>query len=220
VHFVQITFRMLWISCERERQEAGGRRHISGHCREHGPSGRHMHPLTERRSLVKTKFLLAMAGSALAVITLAGCASMTPSTGGSASSSPSTTAAAPAGSDVATASTSLGNVVVDGKGMTAYFFDKDTANSGTSACSGQCATLWPAITTTSATPTVKGVTGKIGTITGVDGSKQITINGLPIYTFANDKAVGDVTGQGVQGIWWAISPAGDKITKAASGSGY
>ena len=168
---------------------------------------------------MKKKLLLAMAGSALAIVALAGCSTMAGSSnGGGTSSSPSATANAPAASnDLATANSSLGQIVVDGKGMTAYFFDKDTANSGKSVCSGQCATLWPAITTTSDTPTVKGVTGKVGTITGVDGGKQITINGMPIYTFANDSAAGDVKGQGLMGIWWAVSPAGDKITTAASG---
>jgi predicted lipoprotein with Yx(FWY)xxD motif len=168
---------------------------------------------------VKKKLLLAMAGSALAIVALAGCSTMAGSSnGGGTSSSPSATANTTATSnDLATANSSLGQIVVDGKGMTAYFFDKDTANSGKSACSGQCATLWPAITTTSDTPTVKGVTGKVETITGVDGGKQITINGMPIYTFANDSAAGDVKGQGLMGIWWAVSPAGDKITTAASG---
>jgi predicted lipoprotein with Yx(FWY)xxD motif len=174
---------------------------------------------SERRSIVKTKFLLA--GSALAILALAGCSTSAGSSyGGSASTSPSATANAPAAStDLATASSSLGKIVVDGKGMTAYFFDKDTANASSSACTGQCAALWPAITTTSTTPTVTGVTGTIGTIAGVGGGKQITINGHPVYTFSNDKAAGDVKGQGLMGIWWVVSPAGVKITTAA-GTGY
>jgi predicted lipoprotein with Yx(FWY)xxD motif len=99
--------------------------------------------------------------------------------------------------------------------MTAYVFDKDTAGAGSSTCSGACATAWPAITASSATPTVEGVTGKVGTITGVNGEKQITVNGLPLYTFARDKAAGDVTGQGVGNVWWVLSPSGDKISTPA-----
>ena len=57
-----------------------------------------------------------------------------------------------------TGSTTLGTVVVDGKGLTAYVFDKDTAGSGMSVCSGQCATQWPAIEAGSDHPTVQGVT--------------------------------------------------------------
>jgi predicted lipoprotein with Yx(FWY)xxD motif len=120
--------------------------------------------------------------------------------------------------DASTASTSLGTVIVDGQGHTAYFFDKDTKGEMTSACTGACAAIWPAITSTSATPKIKGITGTVATIP--DGSKfQITVNGLPIYTFASDSASGDVMGQGVQGIWWAASPAGTEIKTAPSKGG-
>jgi predicted lipoprotein with Yx(FWY)xxD motif len=40
-----------------------------------------------------------------------------------------------------TADTSKGKALVDGKGMTLYIFDRDTA--GKSNCNGQCATNWP-----------------------------------------------------------------------------
>jgi predicted lipoprotein with Yx(FWY)xxD motif len=110
----------------------------------------------------------------------------------------------------------LGKVVVDGKGMTAYFYDRDTANSGVSACTGGCASTWPAITTTSAAPTVVGITGKVGIIAS---SKQITINGRPIYTYLYDTAPGATVGQGVGGIWYVISPTGVEIKSSHSG-GY
>jgi predicted lipoprotein with Yx(FWY)xxD motif len=111
----------------------------------------------------------------------------------------------------------LGSIVVDGKGMTAYFYDKDTANSGSSVCTGACASAWPAITTTSASPTVDGVTGTVGTITGVAGGKQITVNGMPIYTFASDTTPGDTKGQLFGGVWHVITPAGTEITTPNAG---
>jgi predicted lipoprotein with Yx(FWY)xxD motif len=126
----------------------------------------------------------------------------------SATEMPSETAGS---TDLATAETSLGTVVVDGKGMTAYYFLKDTKGSGTSACSGDCAAAWPAITTENATPTVTGVTGEVGTITGADGKLQVTIDGRPIYTFAQDKAPGDVNGQGLNSVWYVIAPDGTEI---------
>ncbi|MEN0130524.1 MAG: hypothetical protein AAGC49_13850, partial [Brevundimonas sp.] len=121
--------------------------------------------------------------------------------------------AAPAASsaEVATADTSLGKIVVDGTGMTAYYFDKDTPNSGKSSCTDQCAASWPAIEAASSTPKVDGVTGKVATITGVDGKPQITIDGRPIYTYAGDSAAGDVTGQGVGGVWFVIAPDGSEM---------
>ncbi|KQR16109.1 hypothetical protein [Cellulomonas sp. Leaf334] len=114
--------------------------------------------------------------------------------------------------DLATAESSLGTIVVDGDGMTAYYFSNDVKDSGTSTCSGDCLTAWPPITTESDTPTVEGVTGEVGTITGTDGSTQITIDGRPIYTFAQDTAPGDVNGQGVNDVWWVVAPDGSEIT--------
>ena len=131
----------------------------------------------------------------------------------SAKSTPDKSAAAGASmaADLSTADSSLGTIVVDGKGMTAYYFTKDTKDSGTSACSGDCATAWPAIETTSDTPTDDGVTGTVGTIPAADGGKQITIDGMPIYTFAKDTAPGDVNGQDANGVWYVIAPDGTMI---------
>lgn len=162
--------------------------------------------------------MITIAGSALAIAALAACSSPTTTTPSTGSSSGAT--AAPASSTEAkTATTSLGEIIVDGKGKTAYFYDKDTANSGTSACTGGCASLWPAIESATTTPVVEGITGTVGTIVGTDGGNQITINGRPIYTYTPDATAGDVTGQGFGGVWWVVSPAGDEV-KTAAGSGY
>lgn len=107
--------------------------------------------------------------------------------------------------------TSLGKIVVDGKAKSAYFFDLDKANSGTSACSAACAANWPAITSSTVKPHVSGISAKVGTIPGPKGSHQVTINGRPIYTFAFDKVPGDVKGEGAQGLWYVISPLGREI---------
>jgi predicted lipoprotein with Yx(FWY)xxD motif len=163
-----------------------------------------------------------MAVIALGLLTLAGCggsggsssSGQATSSSSSASTSSSTSAAA-----LKTADTSLGTVVVDGKGMTVYYFDKDVANSGTSNCSGECLAKWPAVTATSDSPTVDGVTGQVGVITRDDGTKQITLNGLPLYLWAGDAKPGDVTGQAVGGVWWVVGPDGTKITTQPSMSG-
>jgi predicted lipoprotein with Yx(FWY)xxD motif len=85
-----------------------------------------------------------------------------------------------------------------------------------SACAGQCIAQWPAVVADSSTPKVDGVTGKVGTITGTDGKLQVTVNGLPLYTFAGDSSAGDVTGQGVGGIWWAVGADGNKISSTTA----
>ncbi len=113
------------------------------------------------------------------------------------------------------ADSSLGQIVVDGKGMTAYIFDQDKPGSGKSVCTGDCATAWPAIDAGSATPTVTGVTGKVGTITGTDGDLQVTVNGYPLYTFAQDTAPGDVKGQGLKDVWHVMAADGTEVKDAA-----
>jgi predicted lipoprotein with Yx(FWY)xxD motif len=133
-----------------------------------------------------------------------------------ASSAPASSMSAPAAaSELKVAESKVGQIVVDGKGMSVYYYTKDTKDSGTSACTGGCLTAWPPVTTTSATPSVEGVMGTLGTITTPDGKKQVTINGMPIYYYAKDKAAGDITGQGVNSVWYLVAPSGEMITTAA-----
>ena len=163
---------------------------------------------------MKTRLTLGFGGAVIAVLALAGCSSMGAYSSSSTSNSALSTAPATTvgfGKDATIGTTTLGKVVVDGKGMTAYFYDPDTANSGVSSCTGQCAAIWPAITSTSATPTVVGITGTAGIISS---SKQLTINGRPIYTYIYDTAPGTTNGQGVNGIWYVISSSGGEIKSA------
>jgi predicted lipoprotein with Yx(FWY)xxD motif len=100
-------------------------------------------------------------------------------------------------------------LVAGSNGMTVYAFDKDVANNGTSACTAtdDCIATWPALTVpTGTTPTAgAGVTGKIGTITRADsGALQVTYNGVPLYFYSGDQAVGD--SNGIYTDWNAIKP--------------
>lgn len=108
-------------------------------------------------------------------------------------------------------SSPLGKIVVNGKGMSAYYFDMDKAHSGVSVCSGICSANWPAILTSTAKPYVAGIKGVVGSIRLKNGKHQVTINGRPIYTFAFDKGSGQIKGQGAQGVWYVISPTGKEI---------
>ncbi|SFS18170.1 Predicted lipoprotein with conserved Yx(FWY)xxD motif [Agrococcus baldri] len=111
------------------------------------------------------------------------------------------------------ADSSLGEIVVDGEGMTVYMFDNDTQGGDASTCEGECAANWPAVTTESDAPEVEGVTGEVSTITGIDGGIQVTLNGWPLYYFAGDAAAGDVNGQGVNEAWWVLSPDGERMAE-------
>jgi predicted lipoprotein with Yx(FWY)xxD motif len=60
---------------------------------------------------------------------------------------------------------------------------------------------------------------QVGTITRDDGTKQVTLNGHPLYTYSGDSAAGDVAGQGVGGGWWVVGPDGAKMAGGQSSSG-
>jgi predicted lipoprotein with Yx(FWY)xxD motif len=134
-------------------------------------------------------------------------------------SPPSATSSSTAGAgvDLMTASSSAGTIVVDGKGMSVYFFTKDVKDSGTSACTGGCLAAWPPLITTSEKPKVEGVTGTLGTITTPEGAKQVTLNGLPLYYYAKDTKPGDILGQGVNDVWYLADPSGEMIKMGSSG---
>ena len=51
----------------------------------------------------------------------------------------------------------------------------------------------------------------LGTITRDDGSTQVTYNGWPLYYFQDDAAPGDTNGQGLDGVWFLVSPEGEAI---------
>jgi len=164
-------------------------------------------------------------GSVIGVVVL-GLAGLTACGGGDDSGSgsgsgtaPSTSQAAGGGAKLATADVAgLGKVVVDGNGRTVYVFDKDT--SGKSNCEGDCLAKWPAVAAGDGTPQLDGIDASVvGTVTRSDGSKQLTLDGLPIYLFASDAKAGDAKGQAVGGIWWVVGADGKKITTQPSSGG-
>jgi predicted lipoprotein with Yx(FWY)xxD motif len=115
----------------------------------------------------------------------------------------------------------LGTVLVDSKGRTVYLFEKDTGPKST--CFGACATEWPPLTTTGKPSAGHGVTASmLGTTKRSDGKTQVTYNGHPLYLFQADMKPGDATGQNVDAFgaeWYVLSPAGNKLTGKAKGSG-
>ena len=114
-----------------------------------------------------------------------------------------------------TAGSRFGTILVTPQRMTMYAFAIDTR--GQSRCTGSCATYWPPVPATDApTHAVPGITATFGSITRSDGTKQLTVDGFPMYTYAADRSPGDVNGQGVNasgGLWWTVSPNGSWDTR-------
>jgi predicted lipoprotein with Yx(FWY)xxD motif len=126
-----------------------------------------------------------------------------------------TTAPAQSGASTSTVNVAdnsqYGSILVDQNGMTLYLFLNDTQGAGTSACSGGCAALWPALTATSPTAGAGVDAGKLGTITRSDGTMQVTYNGWPLYSYVPDTKAGDATGQGFKSVWYVVAPSGDAV---------
>ncbi|MGF1430198.1 hypothetical protein [Kitasatospora sp. LaBMicrA B282] len=111
----------------------------------------------------------------------------------------------------------LGQIVTDSNGFTLYRFDHDSANPPKATCTdSSCAALWPAAVAPSQ-PTGNGVSSSlIGTVTRADGTKQLTLNGWPLYRYVPDSKPGQTKGEGVMGIWWAVTPSGGKAMPSSS----
>jgi predicted lipoprotein with Yx(FWY)xxD motif len=112
--------------------------------------------------------------------------------------------------------TSIGYVLATSTGMTIYWYSDDVRNSGKSSCSDGCLSAWPAVTGTPTAAAGVMLSGKLGTITRPGGAIQATYNGYPLYTYANDMAPGQTTGNGVGGVWHVIS--GATLSKSLAGS--
>ena len=137
---------------------------------------------------------------------------------GAGAGSPSGAASADGGAALAVAEAAdVGQHLVDIEGRTLYVFLDDSP--GQSACAGSCAESWPPATTADGEALTggDGVTGAIGTIERDDGTLQLTIEGWPLYRYAGDQAAGDVTGEGVGGVWFVARPDGSP-PGAAGGS--
>ena len=115
-------------------------------------------------------------------------------------------APAATGTGTALKTTTIGGttVLTNARGLTLYSFAPDTPT--TSKCYGSCAAYWPPVTgTATASP---GLPGRIGTITRTGGSRQLTYNGHPLYTYIGDSAPGQAKGNNLNlngGLWHEVS---------------
>jgi predicted lipoprotein with Yx(FWY)xxD motif len=140
-----------------------------------------------------------------------------PASPGPQSSPPeATTSASPGAAEVRAKDVSIGKILVDGKDMTLYLFEKDKG--GKPTCTGECAKAWPPLVATGNVTAGPGVNASWLTTTDrPDGTKQVTYHGWPLYHYVKDTKPGDMTGQGVTqfGAPWYVVDAtkGDKIEK-------
>ncbi len=106
----------------------------------------------------------------------------------------------------------MGKVVVDQEGWVLYRFDEDKNKpTAKSNCDGDCAKIWPPAYTEDGKPELQGVdAADVGTVTRSDGTKQLTLDGWPLYRYAGDKKPGQWLGQNVGSNWFVVNPDGSK----------
>ncbi len=80
-------------------------------------------------------------------------------------------------------------------GFSLYTFDNDDL--GVSNCSGGCLSNWPALMANEGAE----AQAPYSLVERDSGELQWALNGKPLYFFSGDSAAGDITGDGVGGVW-------------------
>ena len=129
----------------------------------------------------------------------------------------------------ASASSTPTGALVDTNGDALYTPSQEA--DGVIQCTGSCEQIWKPLAPESA-PAAADVTGKLGTVKRPDGTEQVTLDGAPLYTFAEDSP-GQATGDGVSDsfggkdfTWHVVTADGSApqeqstTTSSSSGGGY
>jgi predicted lipoprotein with Yx(FWY)xxD motif len=154
------------------------------------PASRALIPAAFTRTAAVTTGALTIAALVLLGVAVAGANPAAPAVNGTATSLKTTTIGG-------------ATVLTNTRGFTLYSFAPDTP--GMSKCYGSCAAYWPPATgTTTASP---GLPGRIATITRTGGTRQLTYNGHPLYTYIGDTAPGQARGNNLNlngGLWHEV----------------
>jgi predicted lipoprotein with Yx(FWY)xxD motif len=102
-------------------------------------------------------------------------------------------------------------IVTSASGRTVYRFDNDSSNPSASTCFDECAELWePVLAGSGVEIEGDGIDERqIDTIDRPEG-EQVTLKGWPLYYFKDDVKLGELAGQGRDGLWFAVNPKGGK----------
>ena len=81
----------------------------------------------------------------------------------------------------------FGAILTTPKKQALYYWQVEKRAGGKIRCTGSCAKLWPPLYAKSAVPKhVPGIKGTFGTVKRPDGRRQVTYNGLAVYTYAHE----------------------------------
>ena len=92
------------------------------------------------------------------------------------------------------------NVFANAKGMTLYTTSQDRTNEST--CYDECAKNRPPVIASQGAV----AEGDFSLIKRNDGAIQWAFKDKPLYTWVNDREPGDMTGDGIGGVWRVSKP--------------
>jgi len=172
----------------------------------------------KRMGVSRSKAVLGAIG--VAAVILSACAKSAPTASGGTGSQPGGMTAA----QLQTSNVSgLGSLLDNPQGLTLYHLTSEKG--ATLECtSSSCVALWHPLLLgpNGELPALPaGASGSVGKVSRPDGTAQVTVNGMPLYTFAGDSAAGQVNGQGIPGegipgTWFAVSSSGASASGSAS----
>jgi predicted lipoprotein with Yx(FWY)xxD motif len=170
-----------------------------------------------RRTSVRMLGLGPVLAGVAVLVAACGGASGTSAASSPAAATPTTTSSSAAPSAAAGGATvalktdkgSAGIWLTDAAGRTLYLYTQDQGTMST--CYGSCATDWPPLTTTGSVSVTGEHTSQkeVGVTKRTDGTTQVTYGGHPLYYYKGDTAPGQITGQGVGGVWFLEGPVGN-----------
>jgi predicted lipoprotein with Yx(FWY)xxD motif len=97
------------------------------------------------------------------------------------------------------ATSRYGNILVVPHGITLYTYKLDRKDH--SNCVTFCSKVWPPLVVEPGVVPVGHNVSGLGTILRADGQRQVTYEGMPLYTYVFDHSPGVVNGEGG---WWSV----------------
>src|SRR4051812_12543566 len=81
----------------------------------------------------------------------------------------------------------FGPILATPKTQPLYYWTVEKRAGGKIRCTGRCARLWPPLYAKGAVPKhIAGIKGTFGAIRRPDGRRQVTYNGLAMYTYVHE----------------------------------
>ena len=104
----------------------------------------------------------------------------------------------------------MGKVVADSAGKVLYLYVPDGTATVSTVPAGVL-TLWPPVQATAVPTLGPGLTAKSSTGAQPNGQQWVLYNGHLLYGYTGDTKAGDVNGNALGNVWYAVTAAGEPV---------